>query len=130
MTVNGSYTTFDSNKPTNRTLAYQDELPKLPIPPLSDTLKRYLRALEALQDEKDHAVTQAAVQEFLETDGPKLDELLREYAKDKARCASFAIGSVWIGPYQILQLYRGVLVRVVSFTQRPRRPCSEPVLRA
>lgn len=87
MPSTGPSTPLDSKKPINRTLAYQDKLPKLPIPPLQDTCKRYLRALEALQDEKDHAVTQAAVQEFLETDGPKLDELLRDYAQDEDRCA-------------------------------------------
>ena len=87
MPETGSATLPDSKKPVNRTLAYQDKLPKLPIPPLQDTCKRYLRALEALQDEKEYAATQAAVQEFLDTDGPKLDELLRDYAQDKDRCA-------------------------------------------
>lgn len=31
------------------TMAHQDKLPHLPIPPLDDTMKRYLRALEGLQ---------------------------------------------------------------------------------
>lgn len=31
------------------TFAGQDKLPHLPIPPLADTMKRYLRALEGLQ---------------------------------------------------------------------------------
>ena len=44
-----------------------------------------MRALEALQDEKEHANTKAAVKEFLETDGPVLHGILEEYAKDKAR---------------------------------------------
>lgn len=35
--------------PVGRTMAGQDKLPKLPIPPLADTMKRYLRALEGLQ---------------------------------------------------------------------------------
>jgi len=76
-------TQIASTKPSNKTLAYQDKLPKLPIPPLEETCNRYLRALEALQDEKDHELTKAAVQEFLETDGPKLHEMLKEYAQDK-----------------------------------------------
>jgi carnitine O-acetyltransferase len=76
-------TSFAENKPSNRTMSYQGKLPKLPIPPLKDTCNRYLRALEGLQEEKDHAATIAAVNEFLETDGPKLDEMLREYAADK-----------------------------------------------
>jgi len=68
-----------------RTLAFQDKLPNLPVPNLEDTCKRYLRALEALQDEKEHAATKKAVEEFLHGDGPKLHQLLIEYAKDKAR---------------------------------------------
>ncbi|KAF4614747.1 hypothetical protein D9613_003408 [Agrocybe pediades] len=79
-----SLTKFASSKPSNRTLAYQHKLPKLPIPSLEDTCKRYLRALEALQDEKEHEITKAAVKEFLETDGPKLHEMLKEYAQDRS----------------------------------------------
>jgi hypothetical protein len=76
---------FAHRKTNNRTLAFQDKLPKLPIPSLEDTCSRYLRALEALQDEKEHANTKAAVKLFLETDGPVLQGILEEYAKDKAR---------------------------------------------
>jgi carnitine O-acetyltransferase len=32
-----------------KTMANQDTLPHLPIPPLEDTMKRYLKALEGLQ---------------------------------------------------------------------------------
>jgi len=31
-------------------------------------------------------MTKAAVQEFLRKDGPKLQEMLKEYAQDKQRC--------------------------------------------
>lgn len=44
-----------------------------------------MRALEALQDEKEHESTKAAVKEFLEKDGPIIHDILTEYAKDKAR---------------------------------------------
>ncbi|KAF8801872.1 acyltransferase ChoActase/COT/CPT [Phlegmacium glaucopus] len=75
----------NNEKPTsNRTLAHQDKLPKLPIPSLEDTCNRYLKALEALQDEKEHASTKAAVKEFLQTDGPVMHNILKEYAEDKA----------------------------------------------
>ncbi|EKM83245.1 hypothetical protein AGABI1DRAFT_111693 [Agaricus bisporus var. burnettii JB137-S8] len=69
---------------SNKTFAYQEQLPKLPIPSLEDTCRRYLKALEALQDEREHAVTKAAVQEFLEGDGPRIHQNLIEWAKDKA----------------------------------------------
>ena len=69
----------------SRTSAHQDKLPKLPIPPLEDTCNRYLRALVALQDEREHEITKVAVQEFLNADGPRLQEMLKEYAEDKQR---------------------------------------------
>jgi carnitine O-acetyltransferase len=80
-----TFTKFDSKPPTSRTWAYQDKLPKLPIPPLEDTCRRYLQALEALQDESEHALTKEAVQDFLENDGPAIQERLKEWAKDKDR---------------------------------------------
>ena len=71
--------------PSSRTFARQDELPKLPIPPLEDTCARYLRALEGLQDPRDHEETKRAVEEFLRGDGPRIQERLRAWAEDKAR---------------------------------------------
>ena len=79
-------TKFDPNPTTNRTLASQHKLPKLPIPPLEDTCRRYLTALEALQDEKEHEQTKRAVKDFLEGDGPNLQKRLQEWAETKARC--------------------------------------------
>ena len=71
--------------PGGRTFAHQDKLPKLPVPPLEETCKRYLRALEALQDETEHAQTKAAVKEFLENDGVKIQEKLKKWAETKDR---------------------------------------------
>lgn len=78
-------TRLEKDKSTGRTLAWQSRLPKLPIPPLEDTCKRYLRALEALQDKHEHEATTAAVQEFLLGEGPRIQQELIEWAKDKAR---------------------------------------------
>lgn len=64
----------------------QKELPRLPIPPLEDSLRRYLRALEGLQNAREHAATKRAVEDFLHGEGPLLHNKLVEYAKDKARC--------------------------------------------
>ena len=66
------------------TLRFQSELPKLPIPPLHDTLQRYLRALEALQTPEDHERTKQIVEEFEHGDGQKLQERLQKYAEGKA----------------------------------------------
>ena len=65
------------------TFAHQDSLPKLPIPDLEDTCRRHLEALEALQTPREHEETKAAIQEFLKTDGPVLQERLKAYASSK-----------------------------------------------
>jgi len=62
--------------------ADQEKLPKLSIPALEDTCKRYLEALEALQDESEHDLTKKVVQDFLDN---ALQERLKEWAKDKDR---------------------------------------------
>lgn len=78
-------TKFESNPPKSRTFARQDELPKLPIPPLEESLKRYLRALEGLQDAQEHEETKIAVHDFLHNEGPAIQERLKTWAEDKAR---------------------------------------------
>jgi len=98
MTTPSTVVTLPESHPPNKTFAHQSKLPKLPIPPIRDTCERYLRALAPLQDEKEHAATKKAVQDFLdgatdednedrefvgEGEGIKLDRMLREYAKDK-----------------------------------------------
>ncbi|GAA5828545.1 hypothetical protein JCM11251_000843 [Rhodosporidiobolus azoricus] len=70
--------------PPGKTFAGQEALPKLPIPPLEDTMKRYLKALEGLQSHSEHARTEAVVQDFLQNEGPELHERLKDYAASKA----------------------------------------------
>ncbi|KII91956.1 hypothetical protein PLICRDRAFT_38814 [Plicaturopsis crispa FD-325 SS-3] len=76
-------TAFDRNPPAARTFAFQDKLPKLPIPTLEETCGRYLTALEGLQDENEHAQTKKAVQAFLEGEGPRIQEKLKAWAENK-----------------------------------------------
>ncbi len=66
------------------TFAAQDRLPTLPIPELEETCRRYLEALKALQSAREHETTQAAVADFLQKDGPELQERLRRYASGKS----------------------------------------------
>ncbi|RSH90094.1 hypothetical protein EHS25_001427 [Saitozyma podzolica] len=57
------------------------KLPKLPIPKLEDSMKNYLRALEGLQDEEEHARTVAVVNEFLTSgEGARWQKRLEEYS--------------------------------------------------
>ncbi|KAH7321052.1 Choline/Carnitine o-acyltransferase-domain-containing protein [Stachybotrys elegans] len=66
------------------TYASQDKLPKLPIPDLDPTLKKYLAALKPLQTPREHADTQNAVSQFLKHEGPELQEKLKRYAEGKS----------------------------------------------
>jgi carnitine O-acetyltransferase len=66
------------------TFAHQDKLPKLPIPELESSCKKYLAALKPLQTPKEHKNTIMAVHDFLKTDGPSLHEKLNKYAAGRA----------------------------------------------
>ncbi|KAG8823583.1 hypothetical protein FRC19_003558 [Serendipita sp. 401] len=58
----------------------QANLPKLPVPDLEDTCRKYLAALKELQDEHEHEATKKAVDDFLKGDGPRIQAKLREWA--------------------------------------------------
>lgn len=76
--INTNSKTFEASK----------KLPALPIPPLEDTCRRYLRALESLQEPDEHARTKQAVENFLKGDGPRIQERLKSWAANKARWGS------------------------------------------
>lgn len=73
--INTDTKTFEASK----------KLPTLPIPPLEDTCRRYLRALEGLQEPDEHARTKRAVEKFLSGEGPQIQERLRSWSANKAR---------------------------------------------
>ncbi|KAI1175720.1 choline/Carnitine O-acyltransferase [Nemania sp. FL0916] len=66
------------------TFAAQDSLPKLPIPDLDSSCRKYLAALRPLQGPREHSETKLAVEEFLRSDGPDLQEKLQNYALGKS----------------------------------------------
>ena len=74
---------------TSVTFAGQADLSPLPIPPLDFTLQKFLKSIEAL--DQDPEQSKAIVDEFLSGDGPKLQELLVEY--DRKGRESGEIGS-------------------------------------
>jgi len=78
------------------TFAAQEKLPKLPIPDLEASMKKYLIAVDPLQSAREHHDTERAVSEFLKSDGPELQEKLKGYAQGKSsyieqfcRCPGF-----------------------------------------
>lgn len=117
----------------NKTLQHQHKLPHLPVPPLEVTAKRYLRALEGLQDPKEHAQTKLAVEEFLNGDGPRIQRKLENYAATKDRYVHAIRGlratmSDMAIPFMLQQLHRRILVRELPQPQRSRRTIPEPIL--
>jgi carnitine O-acetyltransferase len=66
------------------TFAHENNLPKLPIPELDSSCKKYIAALRPLQSGKEHSDTVHSVNDFLKTDGPVLQEKLKKYASGKA----------------------------------------------
>ncbi|OJJ49855.1 hypothetical protein ASPZODRAFT_128406 [Penicilliopsis zonata CBS 506.65] len=82
-----STTTLDqqmtNGKSRGLTFANQESLPKLPIPELEETCRKYLEALAPLQTAREQEESRLAVQDFLRTDGPLLQERLKNYASSK-----------------------------------------------
>lgn len=82
----------NNNSKIDGTYAAQTRLPRLPIPALEDTLKKFPLVLEALQDDvKQRNETQRVVQEFLHNEGPILQQALIDY--ERAGVESGDIGS-------------------------------------
>ncbi|KAI8988616.1 acyltransferase ChoActase/COT/CPT [Mycotypha africana] len=65
-------------------LRYQKNLPKLPVPPLSDTLRKYLKSVHPLLTEEEYKRTEQAVKEFEAPGGlgQELQKRLVARAKD------------------------------------------------
>ena len=70
---------------SEQTFVSQNKLPKLPVPPLEVTCRRYLNALEGLQDPEEHSKTKQVVKDFLENEGPRIQQKLLEWAKTRDR---------------------------------------------
>jgi len=66
------------------TYAAQDKLPKLPIPDLESSIKKYLEVLAPLQPSKEHEETKAATKDFIQHEGKDLQERLKAYAEGKS----------------------------------------------
>jgi carnitine O-acetyltransferase len=75
---------FPMDQIGGETFKFQDKLPKLPIPDLESTLQKYLAALKPLETPKEHEATKLAAKEFLEKEGPELQDKLQTYATDKS----------------------------------------------
>lgn len=53
------------------TFSFQSAMPRLPVPPLKDTMKRYLRTVKPLLSEDEYAKTEKEAKEFMSSGGAK-----------------------------------------------------------
>ncbi|XP_045534518.1 carnitine O-palmitoyltransferase 2, mitochondrial [Papilio machaon] len=79
------------------TMHFQKSLPRLPIPELSKTNERYLKALKPLLSNDQYTEAEQRTQEFISKDGKKLQEKL--ILKDKANKHTSYISEYWFDLY-------------------------------
>uniref|UniRef100_A0A0K0EL72 Carn_acyltransf domain-containing protein n=1 Tax=Strongyloides stercoralis TaxID=6248 RepID=A0A0K0EL72_STRER len=79
------------------TLKFQKSLPRLPIPKLDDTVKRYLSAAEAVLSEVEYKILHDLTKEFKASEGKQLQELLIQH--DKANKDTSYISEPWFDMY-------------------------------
>uniref|UniRef100_A0A8C4NM81 Peroxisomal carnitine O-octanoyltransferase n=2 Tax=Eptatretus burgeri TaxID=7764 RepID=A0A8C4NM81_EPTBU len=70
--------TFESER--ERTFQYQESLPSLPVPPLHETLNKYLDSVKPLVEEEEYRRTQEVVRNFEYGEGRALQEKLLQRA--------------------------------------------------
>ena len=75
-----SHPGYREDKSKGATLRFEDSLPKLPIPTLEETSKRYLKSVHPLLSQLEYANTQKAVEEFVKPGsvGEQLQKRLEE----------------------------------------------------
>lgn len=59
-----------------KTFQYDESLPPLPLPPLDNTLNKYLDTVRPHVNEEEFALTESIVKEFKQGQGKKLHDLL------------------------------------------------------
>ncbi|KAJ8024587.1 Peroxisomal carnitine O-octanoyltransferase [Holothuria leucospilota] len=68
--------------PGERTFQYEDSLPSLPLPPLQQTLHKYLESVKPFTTSEEFSETEQIVREFEQGVGKELHEKLEEKAKN------------------------------------------------
>lgn len=121
---------YVEDKSKGAMLRFQDSLPKLPVPTLEETTKRYLKSLKPLLSETEFKASQAAVDEFAKPGGVghKLQEKLvakREQAETKNWIYEWWNDAAYLS-------YRDPVVPYVSYfySHRDDRARRDPAKRA
>uniref|UniRef100_A0A8B9LFC0 Carnitine O-acetyltransferase n=1 Tax=Astyanax mexicanus TaxID=7994 RepID=A0A8B9LFC0_ASTMX len=79
---------------SSRSIAHQDGLPKLPVPPLKQTCERYLATLEPLISEEEMEHTRELMAEFLRSGG--VGERLQRGLERRARKTENWLSEWWM----------------------------------
>ena len=111
-------------------LRFEDSLPRLPVPTLEETAKKYLKSVHPLLSATEYAYTEKAVKEFTATDGlgPTLQKRLEE-RRDDPEVKNWL--SAWWNQAAYLG-YRDPIVPYVSYfySHRDDRKRRDPAKRA
>lgn len=75
------------------------ETPRLPIPALADTARRYLHQLRPLLDDDAFAHTQAEVAQFIGQPGPALQQALQDFDQQAAAAGKSWLSDTWLDSY-------------------------------
>lgn len=89
-------------------MMHQEGLPKLPVPPLKQTLERYLTALEPIVSEEELEHTRELVKEFLEGGvGSRLQKSLERRASKTDNWVDIWL---YLAEYVVVILEKKVLI--------------------
>uniref|UniRef100_A0A8C6ZRT3 Choline/carnitine acyltransferase domain-containing protein n=1 Tax=Nothoprocta perdicaria TaxID=30464 RepID=A0A8C6ZRT3_NOTPE len=117
------------HRSTIPTMHFQDSLPRLPIPKLEHTLKRYLAAQEPLLDDKQYRNTRRIAKEFEKGAGKRLHRELVEL--DEKNTHTSYISDPWFNMY--LSAREPVVLNFnpfISLTPDPREAYNNQLVRA
>lgn len=128
-----NYSTESSSEFLHRSVVpsmhYQKSLPRLPIPKLEDTIKRYLAAQRPLLDDDQFTATEKLAQDFQNSVGKQLHEEL--VAQDKNNKHTSYISGPWFDMY--LSARDSVVLNFnpfMSFNPDPKTEYNDQLVRA
>lgn len=111
------------------TMHYQKSLPRLPVPKLEDTVRRYLAAQRPLLDDEQYSATEKLARDFQSGVGKRLHEELA--AQDKNNKHTSYISGPWFDMY--LSARDSVVLNFnpfMSFNPDPRPEYNRQLVRA
>ncbi|XP_029939584.1 carnitine O-palmitoyltransferase 2, mitochondrial [Salarias fasciatus] len=128
-----STTTASSSEYLHRSVVpsmhYQKSLPRLPVPKLEDTVRKYLAAQRPLLDDEQFQTTEKLAQDFQSGAGKQLHEEL--VAQDKKNKHTSYISAPWFDMY--LSARDSVVLNsnpFMTFSHDPKPEYNEQLLRA